>query len=467
MRSTWLGLGLGLFTFIGCNALWQGYLSPLDDPSDGSIADLSDVDLTGEPPPDLTGQPPVDMAMSKLCGFAPGLSGVSKYNVYAQLFTFTGYTPTRLAVADIDNDGMADIAASDLSTTIKIWYGQPSSVACTYSSSSNCMITGTTGTPSIFDIAGFTINPTTGPGAFLVARSNSTTNAAGSCSQRTPVFKPYNNASFSSSSSRKELYVPRPKVVTNGVFAIFEKGTDGTGDRVNSVKLNATLDLESVVTVVSHGNLPGTPQPEPRNATGIRVDTNNYDGILDVAAFEVGATNAGRLRIYRNNHIDSPPASPFSVNISPASSSDLFADLNRMISGKLSSDANDDVVAIGLTPPQLIPFIVSNTGSISQLAPFSLPITAGMATRNNIILADTNEDTTDELILPNGQNVSIYTFTGTTFTNPQNLSVPVGNTIDAISIGYVETNFSSKSVDIFVLSHKGSQYEVGVFRYQQ
>jgi hypothetical protein len=109
----------------------------------------------------------------------------------------------------------------------------------------------------------------------------------------------------------------------------------------------------------------------------------------------------------------------------------------------------------------LIPFIVSNTGSITQFAPFSLPINAGMATRNNIILADTNEDTTDELILPNGQNVSIYTFTGTTFANPQNLPVPAGNTIDAISIGYVETNFSSKSVDIFVLSHKGSQYEVG------
>ena len=57
---------------------WRGYLSPIDDPVDGAIVDLSDVDLTGEPPldltgADLTGVPDVDMTKPKLCGFAPGL----------------------------------------------------------------------------------------------------------------------------------------------------------------------------------------------------------------------------------------------------------------------------------------------------------------------------------------------------------------------------------------------------------
>ena len=470
MRSTWLGFGLGLFTLIGCNALWQGYLSPIDDPVDGAIVDLSDVDLTGEPPPDLTGAdltgvPDVDMTKPKLCGFAPGASGVSKYNSYSQLFSISGYSPTRLAVADIDNDGIADVAVSDQSTTVKIWYGQLSGATCTYSTTINCLITGTNGSPSVFDIAGFTVNPTTGPGAFLIARNSTNTGAVGSCSQRTAAFKPYTNPLFSSTSSRKEINVPRLKAVTNGIFALFEKGTDATGDRVNSVKLNSTLDLESVVTVASHGNLL-SPQYEPRNATGIRVNTNNSDGILDVATFEVGTTNAGRVRVYNNNHIASPPANPFNVTISPAGSSDLFADLNRVISGRLTNDENDDLLAIVQTG-QVIPFLVATGGAINQLSLIALPAGTNVNSRNNLILEDTNEDGIDELIVFNGQNVVIHSFNGTTFVNAKSLSVTSGYTIDAIAVGYLEASHSSKSADIFVLSHKNTSYEVGVFRYDQ
>ena len=89
MRSTWLSFGLGLFTLIGCNALWQGYLSPLDNP-DGSVevADLTGADLTGPPPDDLTGAdltsvPPPDMTMPpKPCGLTTTKSTAYSYSTY-------------------------------------------------------------------------------------------------------------------------------------------------------------------------------------------------------------------------------------------------------------------------------------------------------------------------------------------------------------------------------------------------
>jgi hypothetical protein len=84
-----------------------------------------------------------------------------------------------------------------------------------------------------------------------------------------------------------------------------------------------------------------------------------------------------------------------------------------------------------------------------------------------VILEDTNEDGIDELIVFNGQNVVIHSFNGTTFVNAKSLSVTSGYTIDAISVGYLEASHSSKSADIFVLSHKNTSYEVGVFRYDQ
>ena len=94
MRSTWLGFGFGLFTLIGCNALWQGYLSPLDNP-DGSldVADLTGADLTGTTPDDLTGAdltsvPPPDMTMpTKLCGFGTAPSNVFNFSQYSTITT--------------------------------------------------------------------------------------------------------------------------------------------------------------------------------------------------------------------------------------------------------------------------------------------------------------------------------------------------------------------------------------------
>ena len=130
MRSTWLGLGLGMLTLIGCNALWQGYLSPIDDPLvDASVdeLDLSGADLTGVPPPDLTGadftgvSPPDLIMPPRPCGLTTAKSSVFSYSTYTTAIPLASLSASKLAVMDIDKDGLAEVAVSTTSSPVKVF----------------------------------------------------------------------------------------------------------------------------------------------------------------------------------------------------------------------------------------------------------------------------------------------------------------------------------------------------------
>lgn len=461
MRSTWLGLGLGLFTFIGCNALWQGYLSPLDDPSDGAVADLSDVDLTGEPPPDLiaadlTGVTPVDMAGPKPCGLTGTKSNVFSYSSYVTAINLGTLAASRVAVADIDKDGFAEVAVSTNSTPVKIY--RFSGSTCTYNTTSaDCSVN-----DAISDLKGFTIDPATNAGAFLVARSNASNIAISTCSGSVISSNGISDTNFSSTSTRRELTVPPLNSGTNGVFILHEKSNDPMiGDRAVSVKISSGGTLVSTVMLVNlkiNGNF------EPRNATGARIDDTQPDDILDLITLEVNGTS-GQLKLYNNNHSTTPAASKGSFSLSGAT----FADANRITAARFTNDSFDDAVVINNqpTPPQIIPHIITAGGSVQSKAAININIPTASADRNKILFADLNNDKIDEIITISGNNISIFTYTAATNTlsAAQNIPLKAGYSAVAIALGYTEKSLSNNPPDIFVVANNGAMNEVGIFRW--
>lgn len=149
MRSTWLGLGLGMLTLIGCNALWQGYLSPIDDPLvDASVdeLDLSGADLTGVPPPDLTGadftgvSPPDLIMPPRPCGLTTAKSSVFSYSTYTTAIPLASLSASKLAVMDIDKDGLAEVAVSTTSSPVKVFKLSGAGRQPTFGAATDCIV---------------------------------------------------------------------------------------------------------------------------------------------------------------------------------------------------------------------------------------------------------------------------------------------------------------------------------------
>jgi len=462
MRSTWLSFGLGLFTLIGCNALWQGYLSPLDNP-DGSVevADLTGADLTGPPPDDLTGAdltsvPPPDMTMPpKPCGLTTTKSTAYSYSTYTTAINLGSIAATKIAVMDIDKDGLAEVAVSTNSSPVKI-YKLAGSPTCTFGAASDCVVN-----DAIWDLRGFSTDIATGAGAFVVARNNSSANAISTCTGMPVTHTTITNANFSGQSPRRELSVPPLKAATNGIFILHEKSNDAMiGDRAVSVKLNTSATLISTVMLA---NLNINANFEPRNATGARIDDVQADGILDLIALEVNGST-GRMRTYNNDHTSSP-----AIGKGTTALNSTFADTNRIMAARLSNDSYDDAVVINIapTPPQIVPHIVTTGGAITPKAALNINIPAASADRSKLMFTDLNADGIDELIAINGSNISFFTYTEATNTlsAPQNLAIKAGYTAVAIALGYTEKNISSGPPDIYVVANNGAANEVGVFRW--
>lgn len=460
MRSTWLGLGLGMLTLIGCNALWQGYLSPIDDPLvDASVdeLDLSGADLTGVPPPDLTGadftgvSPPDLIMPPKPCGLTTAKSSVFSYSTYATAIPLGSLSASKLAVMDIDKDGLAEVAVSTTSSPVKV-FKLSGAAACTFGAATDCIVN-----DAIADLRGLSIDGTAG--AFVVARSNASANAISTCTGIPINHKTITDMNFASNSPRRELTVPPLKSNTNGIFILHEKSSNSS-DRVNSVQLNATAGLVSTVMLANltiNGNF------EPRNATGARIDDAAPDGTLDVITLEVNGS-MGRMRAYNNNHA-ATPATPKGTATLTAN----FADLNRITSARLSNDSFDDAVVIvtSTDPPQIVPHIISAGGIITPKSPITINIPVASADRSKLMFTDLDADGIDELIAINGTNVSIYAYNtvANTLSAPRNLAVRATYSAVAIALGYAEKNLSSGPPDIFVIANSGSTNEVGVFRW--
>lgn len=454
MRSTWLGFGLGLFTLIGCNALWQGYLSPIDDPADGAIADLSDVDLTGEPPPDQTGQPPSDMAMPKLCGFSSTPTGSFRYGNYATIFNLpNGYNPQKLAVIDLDGDGLTEVAVNDGTAAIKIMRASKDSAgSCSFSAQNDCNVTNPT-----YDLKALNINGTRG--VFIASRNNNNNTAFSTCSNIPPTEKSFPNTESSTAANLRDVTVPRLNATTNGIFILHEKtnSSDTNGDRVLSIKLDNALTMNplTVLRLGNNGNF------EPRYASAARIDGMNDDGMIDFVSLEVNGTTH-RLRAYTNNHMTTP-----APNIASGTLATGFADSYDITSARLSNDSYDDPVAISRTLDHIIPFIISSPPAIAIRLPITIPATA--RNRDRLIFLDIDNNNIDELITINGSNISIYNYNTVTnvLTVIQTLTPTAGLTPVSIAVGYLEKEFSSGPPDIFIASQNTSKNtaEIGVFRH--
>ena len=462
MRSTWLGLSVGILSLIGCNALWQGYLSPLDDPGDASVANS---DLTGVPPDDLTGADltGVDLAMTpttKLCGYAVAPSGTFRYSSYQTVGSLGTINATKLAVIDIDKDGRAEIAASTNNPPVNIFKLVSNGSTCTYNTPIDCNTTN-----SIWELRGLQIDNNVG--AFIVVKNNNNSTAFATCSEIPVIARDFTSPKFSNSPSRREATVPPIGSTTNGIFSLFEKGTDSVGDRINSVKLDANLSLVSVNLVASLST--NTPY-EPRNTTGARIDDTAPDGILDAISMEADdAAKLGRLQIYNNNQSASPSQTKASYSLGASSNS--LADANRIVAAKWTPDTYDDAIAIidGSTP-KLQPYIITSGPTITPKAQISLSIPQAPTAseyRTRILFADLNQDGIDELITFNSTSVQIYTYTASTNTLSlaQTITGKSSYTISAIALGFMEKSVSATVPDIFVISGSSTTYEIGVFRH--
>jgi len=461
MRSTWLSFGLGLFTLIGCNALWQGYLSPLDNP-DGSVevADLTGADLTGTPPDDLTGAdltsvPPPDMTMpTKLCGFGTVPSNVFKYAQYSTITTLpAGPNYDRIAAIDINNDGIAEVGVSDGTATVRVVNITKSAATCTYASTANCAVTN-----AVLDIEALQISPTV---SVLVTAAQNGSAAISTCTSFPPTPKVHSSAQFSSSptSGKRFLSMPRIENPTSGQFIFSEKSGDGTGDRVVSVKIDAAFTLSAVTLDTIGLNAASNGSFEPRYAAGARIDDVAPDGNLDFVTIEAKA-GSERLAFYNNNGT-APQLPKGSTAVAVG-----FEGSNDIISAKLSNDSYDDIVTIANGSAQITPYIIANPTTITKMPVHTVP--NGANSRNNLLFYDLDKTIGfDELLAINtgSSAISIYTYSAGAWSAAMNILVKSPFVPVAMALGYLDKATSPSTPDIFVLAKNGSTYEVGVIRW--
>ncbi len=418
MRSTWLGFGLGLFTLIGCNALWQGYLAPLDDPADGSVdvSDLTGADLTSVPPDDLTGAdltgvPSPDMAIpTKLCGFGTLPLTVFKYAQYSTITTLPGGSNyDRIAAIDINNDGIAEVGVSDRSATVRIVNITKPATTCTYASTASCAVTN-----SVLDIEALQVSATVS--AFVTAAQNGSA-AISTCTSFPPTAKVHSSAQFSNSPTNDKRFrsMPRIENPTSGQFIFSEKSGDATGDRVVSVKFDAALMLSAVTLDTIGLNTASNGSFEPRYAAGARIDDVAPDGNLDFVTIEAKA-GSERLAFYNNNGT-APQLPKGSTAVANG-----FEGANDIISAKLSNDSYDDIVTIANNLAEITPYIIANPTTITKMTTQKVP--NGANVRNNLIFYDLDKTIGfDELLAINSGSsaISIYTYTAGTLSAAMNI----------------------------------------------
>ncbi len=460
MRSTWLGLGFGILSLIGCNALWQGYLSPLDDPSrDGSV---DNRDLTGVPPDDLagadlTGVTPADLTTpARLCGFA-GTPVTGRYSPYSKITApVDAVVGSRIAAIDIDGDGLAEIAVNK-NNLVKIIKLTSSLGTCTYTSTSDC----NTSDPSI-DVKAFQISAS--KATFIAARSNSNQNALSLCSGTPPYTAlTLTNPAFTANSPIREINVPPLDTQTNGMFLIHEKcgAADTNGDRLIAITLNNSL-AASYKAVMLKANFSGF---EPLSATGARFDDTMYDGYLDFLTLELNSSS--QLAYY--TYASSTQTASRRGLTTGAQLGSVTAGGYDILSARLSADVYDDAIAINKGSNTVTPFIISTaTGSASMKAPFTIP--SGSNNRLDIAFADFDKDSIDEMIVADKSgSVNIYqynTATNAFSASPTKLTIPGYSSDLAFAQGHLESKFAPKPPDIFVLfKNTSNQFEVGVFRF--
>lgn len=463
MRSKWVGFSLGLLSLIGCNALWQGYLSPLDDPTDASV---DNGDLTGVPPADLTGAdltgvdqagPTVDMTTpAKLCGFST-LPVTGKYTTYTRITTgISAASGSRIAAMDINGDGLAEIAVNN-GNLVKIIKLSSNGMTCSYSATNDC----NTSDPTI-DVKGFQVNAT--KKVFIAARSNNNQNALSLCTGDAPYTAiTLNNTVFTTNSPIREINVPPIDTDTNGFFLIHEKcGTaDSTGDRVISISLDSALSptYKQIMVKASFGGF------EPLSAAGARFDDTAYDKYLDFLTIEQAATPQFAYYTY------SPMTQTATRRglTSGASLNGVNANNFDILSAHLSTDVYDDAIAINKGAANVSAMILSTASGVANVRPpFSIP--SGSNNRLDIVFADLNSDGIDEMLIAD-QSGSVNAYTFDTATNQFNVSatkfvLPAFSSNLAFGIGHLESKFAPNPPDIFVLfKNTSNQFEVGVFRY--